>query len=482
MDAVLEHFERSARSYLDVVDERPVLDPRAAEAAGRFHIGLPERGVGAAAALEELWSEGLAATATTSGPRFFHWVTGGSTPAAMGADWLTGLLDQQGYAWLGSPLAVELEIVSLDWLKELFGLPAAWAGVTVTGASMANFVGLAAARQWWGERHGVDVSEQGVAGLPPMPVLSGGYIHASAVKVLAMLGVGRAQVDRHVRDAVGRVDLPSMERRLKELDGAPAVIVAAAGEVNAGDFDPIDAMADLAAQYGAWLHVDGAFGLFAAVSPRTRSLVAGVERASSVTVDGHKWLNVPYDSGYAFVHDKALLARAFAYTARYLADPDDPRPNMGGLGPESSRRARSLAVWATLRAYGREGYRALVEDHLDLARELAERIDATPDLDRLADVPLSVVCFRYDPGGLGEDELDRLNERLAERIFEDGRVAAGATTYGGRVALRPTIVNWRTRSRDVAFFVDVVRELGASLGATGPAAAAGRAGRPPGLG
>ena len=465
LEPVLERFGRSAREYLASVDARPVLDPRAAGAAAGFRGPLPEAGVGADAALEELWSRGLAATATTSGPRFYHWVTGGATPAAMGADWITGLLDQQAYAWLGSPLAVELEHVALDWLKELFGLPADWSGITVTGASMANFVGLAAARQWWGERHGIDVSEEGLSGLGRMPVLSGGYIHASAVKVLAMLGVGRTAIERHLRDEVGRVDLSSMERRLRELDGAPAVIVAVAGEVDAGDFDPIAGMADLAEAYGAWLHVDGAFGLFAALTPRARGRVAGVERAHSVTVDGHKWLNVPYDSGYAFVHDKGLLARAFAYTARYLADPDDPRPNMGGLGPESSRRARSLAVWATLRAYGREGYQALVERHLDLAAELAARVDAAPDLARLADVHLNVVCFRYDPGGRSEEELDRLNTRLAERIFEDGRVSAGATVYGGRTALRPTIVNWRTRSEDLALFVDVVRELAAEVDA-----------------
>jgi glutamate/tyrosine decarboxylase-like PLP-dependent enzyme len=164
----------------------------------------------------------------------------------MGADRLTSLTDQQGYAWLGSPLAVELELVSLAWLKELFGLPEHWGGITTTGASMAKFVGLAAARQWWGERHGVDVGEHGVFGLPRMPVLSGGYIHASAVKMLSMLGVGRRGITRHERDGRGRMALAGLERSLRALDGEPAVIVATAGEVNAGDFDPIADLADLA--------------------------------------------------------------------------------------------------------------------------------------------------------------------------------------------------------------------------------------------
>jgi glutamate/tyrosine decarboxylase-like PLP-dependent enzyme len=253
-----------------------------------------------------------------------------------------------------------------------------------------------------------------------------------------------------------------MESALKKLAGAPAIIIGNAGEVNAGDFDPINELADLAARYNAWLHVDGAFGLFAAVSPRSRHLVAGVERANSVTVDGHKWLNVPYDCGFAFVTDHALLVRTFAYTAAYLVQPDDPKPNLGAIGPESSRRARSLSVWATLRAYGRRGYRDMVEHHLDLAQRLAKLVDGAPDLERLAEVPLNIVSFRYNPGGHSEEELNELNRRLGEAIIEDGRFYCGTTTYGDRIALRPAIVNWRTRSGDIDLFVEVVRKLGAA--------------------
>lgn len=464
-EKVRAFFERVAESYLDEIDDRPALDYEAAGSALKsFRIPLPEEGIGAEAALESLYRDGLAATGTSAGPRFYHWVVGGVTPAALGADWLTTLWDNPAFAWQGSPLAVELELLSLDWMKELFGLAPEMSGVMVTGASMANFVGMAAARQWWGQEQGVDISEDGWAGLPPMPVLTSGYVHASAVKVLSLLGVGRKQIHRHTRDAVGRVDLASMEEALKGLDGRPAVMMAVAGEVNAGDFDPVEEMADLAEKYGAWLHVDGAFGLFAAVSDRTAHLVRGVERADSVTVDGHKWLNVPYDSGYAFVKDREILARAFAYTARYLADPTDPRPVLGGLGPESSRRARALAVWATLRAYGRGGYRRMFEKHLDLAKRMAGLVDEAPDLERLADPLLSVVCFRYNPGGLGEDALNDLNTRLGEAVLEDGRFSVGVTEYGERMALRPTLVNWRTEAADVEAFVEVVRALGATLG------------------
>lgn len=463
LPGVLQLLSGAARGYLADVDDRPVLTDRVEEALRSFDGPLPEEGSGAVPALEELLREGLDASATTSGPRCFHFVIGGTTPAALGGDWLATLLDQIAYTWVSSPLAVELELRSLEWLKQLFALPEELSGIMTTGATMANFVGLAAARQWWAEEHGVDVSEEGFAGLPPVPVFSSGYIHASAVKVLALLGIGRGSVVRCESDATGRLDPEALERRLERLEGRPAILVANAGEVDSGAFDPIERMAELAEAHNAWLHVDGAFGLFARVSPETAELAAGVERADSVTVDGHKWLNVPYDCGFAFVRDTKALARAFRYTASYLPDPGDPRPTLGSIGPESSRRARSLSVWATLRAYGRDGYRSLVERHLALARRMARRVDEAPDLERLADVPLNIVCFRYDPGGLSEEELDALNERLGERLLEDGRVFAGTTVYGGKVALRPAIVNWRTREEDVDLFVEVVRELGSRL-------------------
>ncbi len=460
---VLEFVMHEAAAYLRDLDERPARSPGAEEATSSFHEPLPEVGLGASPALRALVSQGLEASVASAGPRCFHFVTGGTTPAALGADLLASVLDQVAYAWVSSPLAVQLEQVSLTWLKELFGLPPAWGGVMTTGATMANFVGLAAARQWWGERHGVDVAEEGSAGLPKPPVFSGGYLHASAIKTLSMLGIGRSSAQILSRDAAGRLDVQALEYMLAGLHGAPAILIGNAGEVNAGDSDPIETLADLAEQYGAWLHVDGAFGLFARLSPEVAHLAAGVERAHSVTVDGHKWLNVPYDCGFGFVSDPAVQLRAFANTAAYLPDPDDPRPNMGCAGPENSRRARSLAVWATLRAYGRSGYRRMVEGHLALARRMAQLVDDAPDLERLAEVPLNIVCFRYNPGDRDDKQLDELNQRLGDAIIEDGRVYAGTTVYEHKVALRPAIVNWRSREEDIDLFVDVVRELGARI-------------------
>jgi glutamate/tyrosine decarboxylase-like PLP-dependent enzyme len=459
LDAVVAFVADEARKYLDAVEDRPVRDPQAEDAAAAFGGPLAEDGVGAIAALQEL-VDGGGGLVHSAGPRFFHFVNGGTTPAALGADWLTSTWDQNPGAWVATPLGGHLESVALGWLKELFGLPQAWGGVLTTGATMANFTALACARRWWGLRHGVDVDQVGLGGLPPMPVFGSGYVHPSDLKALAMLGLGRDGVRKLARDGAGRLDLGALERELRTLGGAPAVVIASAGEVNAGDFDPVAAMADLAERYGAWLHVDGAFGLFAALSDRSRHLVEGVERADSVIADGHKWLNVPYDCGFAFVKDPSLQASVFTSGAAYLPDPLGPKPTWGFLGPEMSRRARAFAVWVTLRAYGRSGYRAIVERHLDLARHLADLVDEAPDLERLADVALNIVCFRYRPPGYEEDRLNDLNRRIGEESILDGRVFFGTTEYDGKVAFRPAPVNWRNRTEDVDLIVDVVRELG----------------------
>jgi glutamate/tyrosine decarboxylase-like PLP-dependent enzyme len=445
LDECLQLVAREASAYLAGVDEAPVRPTAAPEGIGG---PLPDEGAGSLAALRALVDAAELGATWSAGPRFFHFVMGGGTPAALAADWLASALDQIAFNWVSSPLAMQLEQVSVGWLKELFGLPAEWSGVLTTGATMANFTGLAAARRWWGRQHGVDVEEEGLAGLPPVPVFATKDVHASAVKALAMLGIGRRQIQTLEDGALG---------------GGPAILIGTAGEVNAGGFDPIADMADLAEEHGAWLHVDGAFGLFAAVSPATRELVAGVERAHSVAVDGHKWLNVPYDCGAAFVHDPELHHGAFTSTAAYLGREELDRPVFGNLAPEMSRRARAFTVWATLRAYGRDGYRAMVERHVALARRLAEQVDAEPELERLAEVPLNVVCFRYRPAGVPEEELGELNRHLGQAVLDDGRVYFGTTVYDGKAAFRPAIVNWRTRPEDVDLIVPITLELGASL-------------------
>jgi glutamate/tyrosine decarboxylase-like PLP-dependent enzyme len=458
---LLRLLDVALRDALETVDDRPAIPRGADEALAVLREPLPTVGCGGPEALERLLELNTAAGANTAGPRCFHFVIGGSTPAALAADVVATAYETLTYTWVVSPIGVRMEQQALDWLKEMFGLPADWAGVMTTGATMANFVGLMAARQWWGGRIDADPAKDGMSGLPPMPVISSGYFHASTRKCLSMMGVGWGNARLCARDDVGRVDLDEMRAQLDALDGAPALVVINAGEVNAGDFDPVNEMMDLAREYDTWVHVDGAFGMFARVSDRVSHLVEGVERADSVTVDGHKWLNVPYDVGFSFVRDHELMAEAFRYTADYLPAYDDPRPTPGAISPESSRRGRSFCVWAALKAYGLDGQRALVEHCLDLAVELGRVVDAADDLERLAEVQLNIVAFRYNPGGMSDSELDTLNHDLGEAVLADGRFLVGTSKLGPRTIFRPCFSNWRTKDEHVAEFAAVVQELGA---------------------
>lgn len=462
-ESALRDVLAAATSYLATLDGLPAKDPAADQAATQFGGTLPETGLGTLAALSRLTELGPAAGTRSAGPRFFHFVTGGSTPAALGADWFASALDNNAGLWVSSPLGSQLEKVALDWLKELFDLPPAWGAVMTTGATMANFTALAAARQWWGERHGLDVARDGLAGAPAAPLLTSGFVHASAIKALGMLGLGYGAVKKLTRDAAGRIDLDALRTELQALNGAPAIVLATAGEVNAGGFDPIAEMAELAHAHDAWLHVDGAFGLYARTSPGLAPLARGVELADSVSTDGHKWLNVPYDSGFAFVRDERLMHAVFGIGAAYFPEAVHGRPDYLMLGPEMSRRSRALAVWATLAAYGRQGYRDMVERHVALARRVGEQIAASGDFELMEQPVINVVCFRYRPSGAPDAGLDELNRRLGQAVIDDGRVYFGTTVYAGKVAFRPAICNWRTREEDVDLILPVLRELAGAL-------------------
>lgn len=462
-ESVLREVLAAATSYLAALDDLPAKDRAADEAATQFAGSLPETGIGTLAAISQLGELGPAAATRSAGPRFFHFVIGGSTPAALGADWLASVLDNNAGLWVSSPLGAQLEKVALGWLKELFGLPPAWGAVMTTGATMANFTALAAARQWWGEQHGLDIARNGMAGAPAVPIFTGGYVHASAVKALGMLGLGYGAVKKLTRDPAGRIDLDALRQSLEALDGAPAIVLATAGEVNAGGFDPLADMVEAAHAHNAWLHVDGAFGLYARTSPNLAHLTRGVESADSVITDGHKWLNVPYDSGFAFVREERLMHAVFGIGAAYFPEAVAGRPDYLMLGPEMSRRARALAVWATLAAYGGDGYREMVERHVGLARRLGEQVSASEDFELLEQPVINVVCFRFRPGGVDEARVDDLNRRLGQAVIDDGRVYFGTTVYAGKVAFRPAISNWRTREEDVDLILPVLRELAAQL-------------------
>src|SRR3989440_9650665 len=267
LPVLLTQVAEAARDYLSRVDQLPAGGTVGRDqAAGRFTGELPDDGIGSVATVTRLLEDGVQAAVNSAGPRFFHFVTGGSTPAALAADWLTSILDNNAALWVSSPLGSKLEQVAIGWLKDLFGLPRSWGGVLTTGATMSNFTALAAARQWWGQEHGVNIAERGMSSLPAIPILTSEFIHASAKKALSMLGIGHGQFRTSTLPSSrggGRDSfLQALERDLKSLNGAPAIVIATAGEVNAGGFDPIGAMSDLAHAHRAWLHVDVAFGLF----------------------------------------------------------------------------------------------------------------------------------------------------------------------------------------------------------------------------
>ncbi len=424
---------------------------------------LPAAGIPPDEAIAEWLNRAEPGIVTSNGPRYFGFVTGGTLPAALGGDWLASTIDQNGGIWSMSPAGSQTELTVIRWLKELFLLPSEWHGVMTSGATMSNLVGLAAARQWAGERLGFNPAEDGLGGRPVIPVVSSAAIHASARKALGNLGFGRQAV-RTVPAPGGVVDVADLRDALDMTEG-PAIVIANAGEVNTGQFDDLNAVADVCSEHegGAWLHVDGAFGLFAAASSDYRDRVKGVERADSVAADAHKWLNVPYDSGFAFVRDEVAVRRAFATSgAAYLAgsggwDADD-------LSAEMSRRVRAISAWCALRSLGRDGYRELIDRCLANAVKLARWVDEQPWLElmnaeRMRVTPFMVACVRFTDPAWDDDEHDRRNRELLAALQADGRVYASTTVWEGKAAMRFAFDNWMTTEADVEVIFDVLQDV-----------------------
>lgn len=459
IEEIINYISEESKKYIEALDSMNVRQKGFSEVLSEFDIPFPESGEGGIATLSKLINPGLRATVASSGPRFFHFVVGGVTPAALGAEWMAAVTDQISYAFITSPLAVRLEVIALNWLKELFEIPKSWGAIMTTGATMAIYVGLIAARQWLGEQYDIDVFEDGLTNLPETKIFASNLLHPSDSKVIGMLGFGRKSIITIADDDKGAFDLSKLEEELKKLNGTPCIVVAVAGEPNAGLFDPVPELIKLSEKYKMWLHVDGAFGLFAKIDPRTKHLLDGLEKADSIAVDGHKWLNVPYDIGFGFVRDRTYMEKSFRYSAEYLPNWVEEEPVLGMLGPESSRKARSLPVWATLHAYGKKGLISMISKNLDQALYLSNLVDQSSKLELLEDVVINVVCFRYNPGGMDEDTLNDLNTKLGEEIIVDGRVFLGTTTYLGKVALRPAIVNWRTENSDIEFMINVILDL-----------------------
>lgn len=438
-DALLEMAAQHARRYLDAVGSRPVGATVAdGELQRRLGGPLAEAGHSAAEVLDELAAAARDGTVATQGGRFFGFVVGSSLPVATAADWLVSGWDQNSGLHVLSPLNAAVERVASDWIRELIGLPGTWTVGYVTGGSMANFTALAAARRHTLRAAGWDVEADGLYGAPPIRFLVNEESHYSIATSLRMLGLGANSMRRVRADRQGRMRLDDLKSALREGSG-PCVICTQAGNVNTGAFDPLEAIADEARDAGAWLHVDGAFGLWAAASPDLAHLVAGIGRADSISTDAHKWLNVPYDCGIVLCAHADAHRGAMTLAAAYIQESPrerDPREYV----PEESRRARAVPVYAVLRTLGRSGLRELVERCCRHARRFAEGLRAD-GYEILNDVVLNQVLVSF-----GEPDETR---RVVAGIQDDGTCWCSGTEWQGRVAMRISVSSWATTDEDV---------------------------------
>jgi len=435
MRSLLEDAAQRALGYLESLDTRPVAPDRAAIAGlAALNEPLPAGPTSPEAVLDLLDRIGSPATMATAGPRFFGFVIGGSLPAALAANWLASAWDQNAALANVTPAAAQVEAVALRWLLDLLGLPADAAGAFVTGGTMANFTALAAARHAVLDRVGWNVEADGLTGAPPVTVIVGAEAHPTLFKSLGLLGLGRNRVVRVPVDGQGRL----LAAQLPRIAG-PAIVCTQAGNVNSGAFDPVGEVCARVAGTGAWVHVDGAFGLWAAAAPGLRPLVAGVEAADSWATDAHKWLNVPYDSGLAFVRNAAALQSAMAITAEYLPSESSAR-NPSDFTPELSRRARGVEVWAALRSLGRSGVADMVSGCVRHAQRFAEGL-RTAGHEVLNDVVLNQVVVSFgDAAATG---------RVIAAIQAEGTCWCGNTVWQGRPAMRISVSSWATTAADV---------------------------------
>lgn len=438
---VLQAAAAAAVEYATTVEDRRVFpDAQALAGMAAFDEPLPEAGEDALATVRLLHAAGSPGTVATTGRHYFGFVNGATLPAALGSSWLVSSWDQNAALPVMSPVAAKLQDVVQEWLIDLLGLPRGTGVAFVTGATVANAACLAAARDALLARLGWDAQEDGLFGAPGLEVVVSARAHSTLSKSLGLVGLGRTRVTAVPVDGEGR-----MRAELLPDIAGPVLVCAQAGEVNTGAFDPFDEIADWLALRSGWLHVDGAFGLWALADPSRASLVAGLERADSWATDGHKWLNVTYDCGIAFIRDPGDLRRTFAAAAGYL--PPDASFEAMHHTPQSSQRARQVEVWSVLRTLGRQGVADLATGACDAALAIAERLRAGGFV-ILNEVVLNQVLVRLVDGPT--------TEALIAQIQSDGRIWCGPTQWDGATAMRISVSSWKTGVDDASFAADVI--------------------------
>jgi glutamate/tyrosine decarboxylase-like PLP-dependent enzyme len=432
-------------------ERRVGADPDVTPASLRRSLGgpLPQTGSDAWKVVSELARAAEPGLVAMASPRYFGFVIGGSVPAALAADWLTSAWDQNAWGYLPTPSAAIVEEVAGAWLLELLGLPGDASVAFTTGATMASTTCLAAARHAVLRNVGWDVEEDGLQGAPTVRILVGKDVHLSMLMALRYVGFGRGRPERVPTDDEGRMDPDALAAMLEGHQG-PLIVCTQAGEVNTGAFDPLGRVIEVVRRHpGAWVHVDGAFGLWAAASPRLRPLLDGHAEADSWATDGHKWLNVPYDSGFAFVRDAAAHRAAMGGSAAYLPPAPDATRDPGEFTPELSRRARGFTTWAAIRELGASGIAALVERDHDLARRMAARLANHAGIEVMNEVVLNQVLVTFD----GDADLVR---DVVTRIQRDGTAWLGASAFHGRPGIRVSVSGWTTSEQDIDRSADAI--------------------------
>jgi glutamate/tyrosine decarboxylase-like PLP-dependent enzyme len=451
-ERVLDVAGERARRYLAEVADRPVREEAGVkELRASLDRKLPDEGEDPATVVDELAEAAEPGLIALGNPRYFGFVIGGTLPAALGADWLVSAWDQIASLYVCGPSASVAEEVAGRWILELLGLPGTAGFGLTTGGTMANFSGIAAGRHAVLERRGWDVEAKGLNGAPPIRVLVGEHAHATIFVALRLLGLGDDNAIRVRADEAGRMDPDALAAELERGDG-PAIVCAQAGEVNTGCFDPFPALSEICERHEAWLHVDGAVGLWAAASREFDALTDGLERADSWSTDAHKWLNVPYDCGFIAVADPDHLRDAMGISAPYLTAAPDARDSYQYV-PESSRRGRGFPLYAALRSLGRRGVADLVERTSRLARLMAAELDRDPALEVINEVVINQVLV-----AVVGDESGELTSDAVERIQRDGTCWLAGTRWRGRPAIRISVCNWRTSEDDIHRSVAAIRE------------------------
>jgi glutamate/tyrosine decarboxylase-like PLP-dependent enzyme len=444
---LLEQTCCAAADFLDGVEARPVGRPVDFGAlVARMGGPLPQEGSDPRQVIECLRTAADAGLVATAGPRYFGFVVGGALPAAVAAEWLTAAWDQNAFLNVLSPAAAAVEEVVRTWLVDLFGLPPETSAGFTSGATMANFVALAAARHALYRKLGWNVEELGLLAAPPITVITSDESHASIFASLQMLGLGYGRVTRVAADGQGRMRADALRAALATAR-KPVVVCAQAGNVNTGAFDPLAEIADLVHNHAGWLHVDGAFGAWAAASHAHAGLTAGLSLADSLTVDCHKWLNVPQDSGLVFVRDRAAHRAAMTMNAPYFGSSSENARENHNWVPEASRRARGFAVYAALRSLGRNGLAELVERTCRLARRMADQLRGNVGVQILNEVVLNQVLVRFSPADGGD--ADAFTAEVIRRVQEDGTCWLGGTTWQGQYCMRISVSNWSTAEADI---------------------------------